>query len=75
MTHPSHQSNVYASDTRHSKKPDDFVGYYYISISVLADVSQAIRHAEVFFDPQAHDYNAQRKSIDGRRLQSGADEG
>lgn len=48
---------------------DDFLGYYYIGMSVLVDAadfealayayfakaaSQGVRHAEVFFDPQAH---------------------
>ncbi|KAI1098968.1 adenosine deaminase [Jackrogersella minutella] len=48
---------------------DDFLGYYYIGMSVLIDgsdfealayayftkaASQNVRHAEVFFDPQAH---------------------
>ncbi|XXG96307.1 hypothetical protein Hte_002588 [Hypoxylon texense] len=48
---------------------DDFLGYYYIGMSVLVDgsdfealayayftkaASQNVRHAEVFFDPQAH---------------------
>ncbi|KAI1401987.1 adenosine deaminase [Hypoxylon fuscum] len=48
---------------------DDFLGYYYIGMSVLRDgsdfetlayayftkaASQNVRHAEVFFDPQAH---------------------
>ncbi|KAI2465779.1 adenosine deaminase [Annulohypoxylon bovei var. microspora] len=48
---------------------DDFLGYYYIGMSVLLDgtdfealayayftraASQNVRHAEVFFDPQAH---------------------
>ncbi|KAI0180701.1 adenosine deaminase [Hypoxylon sp. FL1284] len=48
---------------------DDFLGYYYIGMSVLVDgsdfealayayftkaASQSVRHAEVFFDPQAH---------------------
>ncbi|KAI1340091.1 adenosine deaminase [Xylariaceae sp. FL0016] len=51
------------------KNLDDFLGYYYIAMSVLlteADFealayayfarasSQGVRHAEVFFDPQAH---------------------
>ncbi|KAI1406828.1 adenosine deaminase [Hypoxylon sp. FL1857] len=49
---------------------DDFLGYYYIGMSVLVDASdfealayayftkaasQNVRHAEVFFDPQAHE--------------------
>ncbi|KAI2632581.1 adenosine deaminase [Hypomontagnella submonticulosa] len=49
---------------------DDFLGYYYIGMSVLIDgsdfealayayfakaASQNVRHAEVFFDPQAHE--------------------
>ncbi|CAJ2511949.1 Uu.00g075740.m01.CDS01 [Anthostomella pinea] len=48
---------------------DDFLGYYYIAMSALLDAgdfealayayfakaaSQNVRHAEVFFDPQAH---------------------
>ncbi|KAI0143036.1 adenosine deaminase [Xylariaceae sp. FL1272] len=48
---------------------DDFLGYYYIGMSVLLEesdfedlayayfrkaASQCVRHAEVFFDPQAH---------------------
>ncbi|ORY56160.1 adenosine deaminase [Pseudomassariella vexata] len=48
---------------------DDFLGYYYIAMSALVDAadfealayayfakaaSQNVRHAEVFFDPQAH---------------------
>ncbi|KAI1266346.1 adenosine deaminase [Xylariaceae sp. FL1019] len=48
---------------------DDFLGYYYIGMSVLLEesdfedlayayfrkaASQGVRHAEVFFDPQAH---------------------
>ncbi|KAI1506733.1 adenosine deaminase [Biscogniauxia marginata] len=51
------------------KNLDDFLGYYYIGMSVLLTVSdfealaytyfskaasQNVRHAEVFFDPQAH---------------------
>ncbi|KAI1135855.1 adenosine deaminase [Hypoxylon sp. FL0543] len=49
---------------------DDFLGYYYIGMSVLVEApdfealayayfskaaSQNVRHAEVFFDPQAHE--------------------
>lgn len=49
---------------------DDFLGYYYIGMSVLMDASdfealayayftkaasQNVRHAEVFFDPQVHE--------------------
>ncbi|KAK8134327.1 adenosine deaminase [Apiospora sp. TS-2023a] len=48
---------------------DDFLGYYYVAMSALVDASdferlamayftraaaQNVRHAEVFFDPQAH---------------------
>ncbi|KAK7753825.1 adenine deaminase [Diatrype stigma] len=51
------------------KNLDDFLGYYYIGMSALVDLSdfeslaftyfskaasQGVRHAEVFFDPQAH---------------------
>ncbi|KAI1635460.1 adenosine deaminase [Biscogniauxia mediterranea] len=51
------------------KNLDDFLGYYYIGMSVLLHASdfealayayfskaasQSVRHAEVFFDPQAH---------------------
>ncbi|KAI1374737.1 adenosine deaminase [Hypoxylon crocopeplum] len=53
----------------HFQNLDDFLGYYYIGMSVLVDgsdfealayayfakaASQNVRHAEVFFDPQAH---------------------
>jgi adenosine deaminase len=51
------------------KSLDDFLGYYYIGMSVLVETSdfealawayfskvatQGLKHAEVFFDPQAH---------------------
>lgn len=54
---------------QHFKNLDDFLGYYYIGMSALVDgsdfeslaftyfskaASQGVRHAEVFFDPQAH---------------------
>ncbi|KAI8959556.1 adenosine deaminase [Daldinia sp. FL1419] len=53
----------------HFQNLDDFLNYYYIGMSVLIDeadfealayayfskaASQNVRHAEVFFDPQAH---------------------